>query len=125
MIKGRYIMEKNEIDILMKIAKNKYSFRQLMSSRVAIDHPYIGCLIDSLLKRGYLKGSRAEGYQLTSKSNRAVKEHLKVNEGSNNIVFFNLRRNHKAIAKMAIQSDLPPKNCTSYNVSLKGQKRGK
>jgi len=88
----------------MKIAKNKYALRQLMSSRVAMYHPYLDCLIDSLLKRGYLKGSRERGYQLTSKSNRAIKEHLKVNGGhSNNIVFFNLPRSHKAIAKRAIQ----------------------
>jgi len=97
-------MIKNEIDILMKIAKNKYFFRQLMSSRVAIGHQYLACLIDSLLKRGYLKGSRKDGYQITPKSNRAIKEHLKVNEGnSNNMVFSNLRRNHKSRVNKAIQ----------------------
>jgi hypothetical protein len=88
----------------MKIAKNKYSFSTLMSSRVAIVHPYVAYIIDSLLKRGYLKGSREVGYQLTLKSKRAIKKHLEVNGGnSNNIVFFNLRRNHEAIVKGAIQ----------------------
>ena len=97
-------MKKNEIDILVKIAKNKHALRKLLSSRVAMYHPYLDCLIDSLLKRGYLKGNREEGYQLTLKSNRAIKEHLKVNRGhSNNIDFYNLRRSRKATAKRAIQ----------------------
>jgi hypothetical protein len=65
----------------MKIAKNKYSFSKRMSSRVAIVHPYLAYIIDSLLKRGYLKGSREVGYQLTLKSKRAIKKHIKVNGG--------------------------------------------
>ena len=98
-------MLKNEIDILIKIAENKYFIKQKMSSRVAIFNPYLATSVNSLLKGGYLEGSREKGYRLTLKSNRAIKEHFKVNgEHSNKIVFFNLRRDHKAIAKRAVQS---------------------
>ena len=92
----------NETGLLLKYLFTP--FRQLMSSRVAIGHQYLACLIDSLLKRGYLNGSREDGYQITSKSNGAIKEQIKVNEGnSNNMGFFNLRRNHKSRVNRAIQ----------------------
>ena len=66
-------MIKSEIDILMKISKNKYLFSQQMNSRVATGNQYLACSIDSLLKRGYLRGGRERGYQLTSKSIREIK----------------------------------------------------
>jgi len=96
-------MTKDEIDILIKFANNKYAFKQLIDSRMATAYPYFGYLMDSLLKRGYLNGSRVNGYQLTAKSNRAIKEHLKENERNNNKVFLNLRRNHKSRVKKTIQ----------------------
>lgn len=95
------MMTKNEIDILIKIANNKCAFRQLMNSRVAIVHPYFGYLMDSLLKRGYLKGSRESGYQLTLKSNKAIMEHFRANGGNSNSI--HLRHIRESIAKDAIK----------------------
>jgi len=97
-------MTKDEIDILLRIANNKCAFKQLMSSRVAIAHPFLGYLVDSLVKRGYLKGSKENGYQLTLKSKKAIMEHFRVNGGNGNSVHLRYLRNIRgSIAKDAIK----------------------
>ena len=82
-----------EIEILTKISENKYSFKQQMSSRMAVVHPYLASSIYSLLKRGYLKACREGTYQLTLKGNRVVRERLKANGGNSNSM--KLRGIHK------------------------------
>jgi len=55
----------SEMVILMDIAKNKDSRKQLVNRPMDIINEYISYLCDSLVRRGYIKGSRAKGYQLT------------------------------------------------------------
>jgi len=56
----------SEMVILMDIAKNKESGKQLVNRPMDIINEYIGYLCDSLVRRGYIKGNRTKGYQLTS-----------------------------------------------------------
>ena len=56
----------SEMVILMDIAKNKDSRKQLVNRPMDIINEYISYLCDSLVRRGYIKGNRTKGYRLTS-----------------------------------------------------------
>ena len=56
----------SEIVILTDIARNKDSGKQLINRPIDVINEYIYYLCDSLVRRGYIKGNRTKGYQLTS-----------------------------------------------------------
>ena len=56
----------SETIILMDIARNKDSGKQLINRPMDVINEYICYLCDSLVRRGYIKGNRTKGYQLTS-----------------------------------------------------------
>ena len=70
----------SEMVILMAIAVNKYAGRKLLTHPVDVIGEYIGYLYNSLVNRGYIKGNRLIGYQLTSKGREALSEFLCKNE---------------------------------------------
>ena len=70
----------SEAVILMTIAMNKDSGKKLVNRPMDVTGEYIGHLCDSLVSRGYLKGNRAKGYQLTSMGRGTLVEFLLENE---------------------------------------------
>ncbi len=56
----------SEMVILMAIAVTKDSGKKLLTRPMDVTGEYIGYLYDSLVSRGYLRGNRKRGYQLTS-----------------------------------------------------------
>jgi predicted transcriptional regulator len=56
----------SEMVILMDIARNKDSGKQLMNQPMDVINEYICYLCDSLVSRGYIKRNKTRGYQLTS-----------------------------------------------------------
>jgi len=66
--------------ILMDIARNEDSGKQLVNRPMDVISEYIGYLCDSLVSRGYLKGNRAKGYQITSMGRGTLVEFLQENE---------------------------------------------
>ena len=70
----------SEMVILMAITINKDTGKKLVTRPMDVTGEYIGYLYDSLVNRGYLKGNRARGYQLTSLGRKALSEFLHKNE---------------------------------------------
>jgi len=70
----------SEMVILMAIAVNKDAGKKLLTRPMDIAGEYIGYLYDSLVSRGYLKGNRSRGYQLTSMGRESLSEFLHKNE---------------------------------------------
>ena len=70
----------SEAVILMTIAMNKDSGKKLINRSMDVTGEYIGHLSDSLVSRGYLKGNRVKGYQLTSMGRGTLVEFLQENE---------------------------------------------
>ena len=68
-----------EMVILMAIAVARDSSKKLLTQPMDVTGEYIGYLYDSLVRRGYLKGNRLRGYQLTSKGGEALVEFLHQN----------------------------------------------
>ncbi len=66
--------------ILMAIAVSKDSGKKLLTRPMDITGEYIGYLYDSLVNRGYLRGNRSRGYQLTSMGRKSLSEFLYENE---------------------------------------------
>ncbi|MFC2052345.1 hypothetical protein ACFLT4_06420, partial [Chloroflexota bacterium] len=62
--------------ILMAIEVSRDSGKKLLALPLDGTGAYIGDLYDSLVRRGYLKGSRAKGYRLTSEGMEALFEFL-------------------------------------------------
>ena len=56
----------SEMVILLDIARNKDSGKQLVNRPMDVINVYICYLCDSLVRRGYIKGNRTKGYELTS-----------------------------------------------------------
>jgi len=54
-----------EMEILLDIAQNKDSRKQLVNRPMDIINEYISYSCDSLVRRGYIKGNRTKGYSLT------------------------------------------------------------
>jgi len=71
----------SETAILMDIARNKDSGKQLANRAMDVVSEYIGYLCDSLVRRGYITGNRTKGYQLTSMGRGTLLEFFKENEG--------------------------------------------
>ena len=69
-----------EMIILMAIAMNKHSGQELLTRPMDVTGEYIGYLYNSLVNRGYLKGRKTTGYQLTPIGKEAIVEFLKRNE---------------------------------------------
>ncbi len=70
----------SELVILMAIAVTRDSGEKLLTRPMDVTGEYIGYLYDSLVKRDYLKGSSARGYELTSKGKEALFDFLRKNE---------------------------------------------
>lgn len=70
----------SEMAILMAVAANNGSGKNLINRPMDITGEYIGYLYDSLVSRGYLKGNGAKGYQLTSTGGMTLLEFLQENE---------------------------------------------
>ena len=62
----------SETVILMDIARNKDSGKQLVNRPMDVVNEYICYLCDSLVRRGYIKGNRTKGYQLTPMGRRII-----------------------------------------------------
>jgi predicted transcriptional regulator len=69
----------SEMVILMAIAANKDSGKKLLARPMDITSEYIGYLYSSLVNRGYLKGHRSTGYQLTAIGRESILEFLHKN----------------------------------------------
>ncbi len=70
----------SEMVILMAIAANKDTGKKLLTRPMDVTGEYIGYLFDSLVSRGYLKGNRSRGYQLTPMGRESLLEFLHKNE---------------------------------------------
>jgi len=66
--------------ILMVIAVDKSAGRKLLERPMDVTGEYIGYLYSSLVKRGYLKESSLNGYQLTTKGKDALFDFLNENK---------------------------------------------
>jgi predicted transcriptional regulator len=69
----------SEMIILMAIVINKSSGQKLLNRPMDVTGEYIGYLYNSLVNRGYLRGHRATGYQLTPLGKEAILEFLHKN----------------------------------------------
>ena len=70
----------SEMVILMAIAVAGDSGKKLSTRPMDVTGEYVGYLYDSLVKRGYLKGNKSRGYQLTSMGRGALLEFLRKNK---------------------------------------------
>jgi len=70
----------SETIILMAIAVSKNSGKQLLTHPMDVTGEYIGYLYNSLINRGYLRGHRSTGYQLTTIGREAILKFLKKNK---------------------------------------------
>lgn len=70
----------NEMALLMAVAVSRNSGEKLINRPMDVIGEYIGYLYESLVSRGYLKGNRARGYQLTSTGKTTLLEFLRENE---------------------------------------------
>ena len=70
----------SEMIILMAIAINKDTGQKLLNRPMDVTGEYIGYLFNSLVNRGYLRGHRLTGYQLTPMGKEAIFEFLKKNK---------------------------------------------
>jgi predicted transcriptional regulator len=62
----------SEMVILMAISINKRTGQKLLTNPMDITSEYIGYLYSSLVNRGYLKGHRSTGFQLTAAGREAI-----------------------------------------------------
>jgi len=69
-----------EMAILMAVAVTQGSNKKLLTRPMDVTGEYIGYLCNSLVRRGYLKGNRSRGYQLTLKGRKALFEFLHENK---------------------------------------------
>ena len=70
----------SEMVILMAIAVAGDSGKKLLTRPMDVIGEYIGYSCDSLANRGYIRGSRSRGYQLTSKGRAALFDFLRENK---------------------------------------------
>ena len=69
-----------EMVILMAIAATGNSGKKFLTRPMDITGEYIGYLYDSLVRRGYLQGNRARGYQLTPSGRETLSGFLQANK---------------------------------------------
>jgi len=70
----------SEMIILMAIAIDRNTGQKLLNRPMDVTGEYIGYLYSSLVNRGYLRGHRSTGYQLTPLGKEAILEFLHKNE---------------------------------------------
>lgn len=81
----------SEMVILMAISINKTTGKKLLTSPMDITSEYIGYLYNSLVNRGYLKGHRSTGFQLTTIGREAINNFIKKNGSKATDVIHRLR----------------------------------
>ena len=69
----------SEMVILMAISINKRTGQKLLTNPLDITSEYIGYLYSSLVNRGYLKGHRSTGFQLTTIGSEVIENFIKKN----------------------------------------------
>ena len=69
-----------EMVILMAIAINKDTGKELLTRPMDITSEYIGNIYNSLVNRGYLKKNRSMSYQITSTGREALEEFINSND---------------------------------------------
>ena len=69
-----------EMVILMAIAINKETGKELLTRPMDVTSEYISNLYNSLVNRGYLKKNRLMSYQLTSAGREALEEFIYRND---------------------------------------------
>ena len=105
-------MLKGEIEILAAIALNKCTNKQIANNRIARSSTYITSTVDSLVRRGFIIGSKSKGYQLSPSGARVLLEFLPKNEGLS--AYKRLLGEHSARAKEAINAiELLCKKCAA------------
>ncbi len=70
----------SEMIILMATVVNTKTGNKLLTRPMDITGEYIGYLYNSLVNRGYLKGHRATGYQLTVIGREAITDFIRENQ---------------------------------------------
>lgn len=70
----------SEMIILMAIVVNKNTGKKLLTRPMDVTGEYIGYLYNSLVSRGYLKGHRSTGYQITTIGKEAILEFIRKNK---------------------------------------------
>ncbi len=81
----------SEMVILMAITVNKQTGQKLLTNPLDITSEYIGYLYNSLVNRGYLKGHRTTGFQLTTIGREAIHKFVNKNKSKNLDVIDRLR----------------------------------
>ena len=81
----------SEMVILMAISINKSTGQKLLTNPMDITSEYIGYLYSSLANRGYLKGHRSTGFQLTTFGREAIDNFIKKNRSRASDVIKRLR----------------------------------
>jgi len=74
------MMLPSEMELMLAIALNKNVGKKLANSPMDVITEYFVNLFNSLLSRGYLKGDRVKGYQLTPIGRAALMKLLQKNE---------------------------------------------
>jgi len=81
-----------EMVILMAIGVSRDSGKRLLAQPVGRERDYIGYLCDSLVKRGFLKGNKTRGYELTLMGMKTLFEFLLENKNRARDMVKTLRR---------------------------------
>ena len=69
----------SEMIILLATVVNKKTGKKLLARPMDVTGEYIGYLYDSLVTRGYLRGHRSTGFQLTAIGREAILDFMKKN----------------------------------------------
>jgi Mn-dependent DtxR family transcriptional regulator len=69
----------SEMIILMAISINKNTGQKLLAQPMDVTSEYVGYLYNSLVNRGYLRGHKSTGYQLTTIGREAIFDFVKKN----------------------------------------------
>lgn len=72
----------SEMIILLATVVNKKTGKKFLTRPMDVTGEYIGCLYNSLVSRGYLRGHRSTGYQLTAIGREAIFDFMKKNSTS-------------------------------------------
>ena len=67
----------SEMIILLATVVNKKTGKKFLTRPMDVTGEYIGYLYNSLVSRGYLRGSRSTGYQLTAIGRAAIVDFMK------------------------------------------------
>ena len=95
------MMFPGETRILMDVALNRCSAKQLINRRSAHSNQFIGHSLDSLVRRGYLEKNGVKKYQLTSLGTRVLLQSPLKNGVSDKRDFLKLLHEDEAKSKDA------------------------